>query len=132
MIAITGNVPTSLIGTDAFQEADIIGITRPITKHNYLVQDARDLPRIIDEAFQIATTGRPGPVLIDIPKDVALAELGPAAARLAEETQRPRIGDRSRTTRQPPSFPAKPRASWSASPRPSPKQSARCSTSAAA
>jgi len=73
MVAITGNVPTSLIGTDAFQEADIVGITRPITKHNYLVKNPRDLAWIIDEAFQIATTGRPGPVLIDIPKDVALA-----------------------------------------------------------
>lgn len=74
VVAITGNVPTSLIGTDAFQEADIVGITRPITKHNYLLQDARDLPRVIDEAFQIAASGRPGPVLIDIPKDVGLAE----------------------------------------------------------
>lgn len=73
MVAITGNVPTSLIGTDAFQEADIVGITRPITKHNYLVQDARDLARVIDEAFRIAASGRPGPVLIDIPKDVAQA-----------------------------------------------------------
>lgn len=72
MVAITGNVPTSLIGTDAFQEADIVGITRPITKHNYLVKNAHDLPDIIDEAFRIASTGRPGPVLIDIPKDVGL------------------------------------------------------------
>ncbi len=76
LVAITGNVPTALIGSDAFQEADIVGITRPVTKHNYLVQDARDLPRIIDEAFSIATTGRPGPVLIDIPKDIGLAMVG--------------------------------------------------------
>jgi len=75
IVAITGNVPTSLIGTDAFQEADIVGITRPITKHNYLVQDARDLSRIIDEAFRIAASGRPGPVLIDIPKDIGLTEV---------------------------------------------------------
>ena len=74
IVAITGNVPTSLIGTDAFQEADIVGITRPITKHNYLVKDPRELPDIVDEAFHIAQSGRPGPVLIDIPKDVSLAK----------------------------------------------------------
>lgn len=70
LVVITGNVPQHLIGTDAFQEADITGITLPITKHNYFVRDVRDLPRIVKEAFHIATTGRPGPVLIDIPKDV--------------------------------------------------------------
>lgn len=71
LVCITGNVATTAIGTDAFQEADITGITMPITKHSYLVRDTRDLPRIVKEAFHIATTGRPGPVLIDIPKDVA-------------------------------------------------------------
>ena len=71
LVVITGQVPTSLIGTDAFQEADITGITMPITKHSYLVQRAEDLPRIFKEAFYIARTGRPGPVLIDIPKDVS-------------------------------------------------------------
>lgn len=70
IIAITGQVPRSLIGYDAFQEANITGITLPITKHNYLVQDTKDIPRIFKEAFYIARTGRPGPVLIDIPKDV--------------------------------------------------------------
>ena len=70
MVAITGQVPRSMIGTDAFQEIDITGITSPITKHNYLVQKVEDLPRIIAEAFYIASTGRPGPVLIDIPRDV--------------------------------------------------------------
>jgi acetolactate synthase-1/2/3 large subunit len=70
VVAITGQVPTHLIGTDAFQEADVTGITRPCTKHNYLVKNVNDLPRIIHEAFHIAQTGRPGPVLIDIPKDV--------------------------------------------------------------
>jgi acetolactate synthase-1/2/3 large subunit len=70
IVAITGQVPSSAIGTDAFQEADICGITLPITKHNYLVQDARDIPRTIAEAFHIASTGRPGPVLVDIPKDI--------------------------------------------------------------
>ncbi len=74
LICITGNVPQHLIGTDAFQEADIKGITMPITKHSYLVTDVNDLPRIIKEAFHIATTGRPGPVLIDIPKDVSNAK----------------------------------------------------------
>jgi acetolactate synthase-1/2/3 large subunit len=69
IVAITGQVPRSLIGNDAFQEANITGITLPITKHNYLVQDTNDIPRIFKEAFYIARTGRPGPVLIDIPKD---------------------------------------------------------------
>jgi acetolactate synthase-1/2/3 large subunit len=73
MVIITGQVPTPLIGNDAFQEADIVGITRSITKHNYLVQDIKDLARIIKQAFFIARTGRPGPVLIDLPKDVQVA-----------------------------------------------------------
>jgi acetolactate synthase I/II/III large subunit len=71
MVAITGQVATPLIGTDGFQEADITGITAPITKHNYLVKDIRDLPEIIKEAFHIASTGRPGPVLVDIPVDIS-------------------------------------------------------------
>ncbi|MDK2891791.1 acetolactate synthase large subunit [Methanohalophilus sp.] len=75
MVAFTGQVPRSLLGNDAFQEADITGITMPITKHNYLVQNANDLPRIIKEAFHIASTGRPGPVLIDLPKDVTTDEI---------------------------------------------------------
>ncbi len=70
IVVFTGQVPTKLIGNDAFQEADIVGITRPCTKHNYLVKDVKDLARVIREAFYIATTGRPGPVLIDLPKDV--------------------------------------------------------------
>ncbi|MCM3715065.1 acetolactate synthase large subunit [Alkalihalobacillus oceani] len=73
LVVITGQVATSVIGTDAFQEADMIGITMPITKHNYQVRSIEELPRIIKEAFHIATTGRPGPVLIDLPKDVSLA-----------------------------------------------------------
>ncbi|AOZ92100.1 biosynthetic-type acetolactate synthase large subunit [Paenibacillus crassostreae] len=73
LVVITGNVATTLIGTDAFQEADITGITLPITKHSYLVRDVKDLPRVIHEAFHIANTGRKGPVLIDIPKDVSAA-----------------------------------------------------------
>jgi acetolactate synthase-1/2/3 large subunit len=75
MVAFTGQVPTALLGNDAFQEANITGITMPITKHNYLVQDANDLPRIIKEAFHIASTGRPGPVLVDIPKDITTTEI---------------------------------------------------------
>ena len=70
LVVITGQVPTPLIGNDAFQEADMCGITRPCTKHNFLVQNIRDLARIIKEAFYIARTGRPGPVLIDLPKDI--------------------------------------------------------------
>ena len=73
IVAFTGQVPRSMIGTDAFQEIDITGITSPITKHNYLVQNVEDLARIIAEAFYIARTGRPGPVLIDIPRDVSQA-----------------------------------------------------------
>ena len=73
VVVFTGQVPTALIGNDAFQEADIVGITRPCTKHNYLVKNVRDLPRIIKEAFHIARSGRPGPVLIDLPKDVLVA-----------------------------------------------------------
>jgi acetolactate synthase-1/2/3 large subunit len=73
MVCFTGQVPVPLIGNDAFQEADIVGITRPCTKHNYLVKDVNDLERIIHQAFYIATSGRPGPVLVDIPKDVTLA-----------------------------------------------------------
>lgn len=74
MVAITGQVPVPMIGSDAFQEADITGITRPITKHNYLVKDTKDLARIVKEAFYIARTGRPGPVLIDLPKDITVAK----------------------------------------------------------
>jgi acetolactate synthase-1/2/3 large subunit len=70
MVAITGQVPTGAIGTDAFQECDTVGITRSVTKHNELVMSAQDLPKAIREAFHIATTGRPGPVLVDVPKDV--------------------------------------------------------------
>jgi len=71
MVIITGQVPTSEVGTDSFQEVDITGITIPITKHNYLVKDPRQLPLIVKRAFHIASTGRPGPVLIDLPEDVA-------------------------------------------------------------
>lgn len=74
LVCITGQVPTHLIGNDAFQEADTVGITRPCTKHNYLVKRIEDLPRVLHEAFHIASSGRPGPVVIDIPKDVQFAK----------------------------------------------------------
>lgn len=74
MVIISGNVPTHAIGEDAFQEADTVGITRPIVKHNFLVKDVKDLPMVLKKAFHIAQTGRPGPVLIDIPKDVSAAK----------------------------------------------------------
>src|SRR6195952_5726955 len=74
IVAITGQVPSAAIGTDAFQEADICGITMPITKHNILVKNVDDIPRTIAEAFHIALTGRPGPVLVDLPKDILQAQ----------------------------------------------------------
>lgn len=74
MVAITGQVPLALIGNDAFQEADVCGVTRSITKHNFLVKDVKELAQTIREAFHIARTGKPGPVLVDIPKDIQQAE----------------------------------------------------------
>ncbi len=74
LVCISGQVPTHLIGTDAFQECDTTGITRPCTKHNWLVKDIKDLSKVMHEAFKVATTGRPGPVLIDIPKDIQFAK----------------------------------------------------------
>ena len=71
LVVVSGQVATTAIGTDAFQESDITGITMGITKHNWLITDVRDIPRVVAEAFHVATTGRPGPVLIDIPKDIA-------------------------------------------------------------
>ncbi|HET6352638.1 MAG TPA: thiamine pyrophosphate-binding protein, partial [Coriobacteriia bacterium] len=75
IVVLTAQVSTAVIGTDAFQEIDITGITIPVTKHNYLLKDVRELPEVMKEAFHIAGTGRPGPVLIDIPIDVSKAEL---------------------------------------------------------
>jgi acetolactate synthase-1/2/3 large subunit len=84
LVVITGQVPTHLIGTDAFQECDTVGITRSCTKHNYLVKDVAELPHVLHEAFQIAARGRPGPVVVDVPKDVQFASapyFGPGEAR---------------------------------------------------
>src|SRR5690606_11904105 len=77
LVAISGQVPSRAIGSDAFQETPIVEVCRGITKHHYLVTDVHDLPRIVKEAFYIASTGRPGPVLIDVPKDVQLATCVP-------------------------------------------------------
>ena len=74
IVCLTGQVPTHLIGNDAFQEADTTGITRPATKHNYLVKNADDLARVVHEAFYVARTGRPGPVVIDLPKDIVIGK----------------------------------------------------------
>ena len=96
LVAITGQVPTHLIGSDAFQECDTVGITRSATKHNVLVRDVRDLARAIHEAFHIATSGRPGPVLIDIPKDVQFAPgpyQPPGEVRFAHSYAPRRAGD---------------------------------------
>lgn len=73
LVCISGQVPTHLIGNDAFQECDTVGITRPCTKHNWLVRDVNDLAKVLHEAFYVATSGRPGPVLVDVPKDVQFA-----------------------------------------------------------
>jgi len=90
MVVITGQVPSSMIGNDAFQEADVTGITRPITKHNYLVKDVDDLPGVLKEAFYVAASGRPGPVLVDIPKDIQKkACTTPYPASISMPTYRP-------------------------------------------
>ena len=75
MVVLTGQVPTHAIGMDAFQECDTVGITRPIVKHNFLVKDARDIADVMKKAFHIARSGRPGPVLVDLPFDVQMAEI---------------------------------------------------------
>jgi acetolactate synthase-1/2/3 large subunit len=92
IVCITGQVPTHLIGNDAFQECDTVGITRPCTKHNWLVKSVNDLPRVLHEAFHIARSGRPGPVVVDVPKDVQFAMgnyVGPS--NIAHKTYRPKL-----------------------------------------
>ena len=92
VVAITGQVKTNLIGNDAFQEADVTGITRPITKHNFLVKDVADLARTVKEAFYIASTGSPGPVVIDLPSDVTTAQLdGPIDKQMRLPGYRPNV-----------------------------------------
>ncbi len=100
MVCITGQVPTPLIGSDAFQECDTVGITRPCTKHNYLVKDVNDLARILHEAFYVAQNGRPGPVVVDIPKDVQFAKgtyIGPS--KVVHKTYRPQLKGNSQSIR---------------------------------
>src|SRR5687768_1472198 len=90
VVCLTGQVPTHMIGNDAFQEADTTGITRPCTKHNYLIKSVTDLARVVHEAFYVARSGRPGPVVVDLPKDVLFAT-GPYTPpeRVAHKTYRP-------------------------------------------
>src|SRR5690554_5538156 len=96
MVCLTGQVPTHLIGNDAFQECDTVGITRPCTKHNWLVRDVNDLARVLHEAFYVARSGRPGPVVVDIPKDVQLSlapYIGPE--NIQHKTYQPKLkGDK--------------------------------------
>ncbi|MGE0651038.1 MAG: acetolactate synthase 3 large subunit [Alphaproteobacteria bacterium] len=102
LVCLTGQVPTHLIGNDAFQEADTTGITRPCTKHNYLVKDIGDLARVLREAFYVARSGRPGPVVVDLPKDIlqGLAEHAPAPKREAHKSYRPQTrGDQDAINR---------------------------------
>ncbi|MEA2934935.1 MAG: acetolactate synthase large subunit [Variibacter sp.] len=98
LVCITGQVPTHLIGNDAFQECDTVGITRPCTKHNYLVKTVEDLPRVLHEAFYVAANGRPGPVVVDIPKDIQFAiGMYSGPRNVAHKTYKPRVeGDRDK------------------------------------
>ncbi len=92
IVCITGQVPTHLIGNDAFQECDTVGITRPCTKHNYLVKNIEDLPRVLHEAFYVAANGRPGPVVVDIPKDIQFAKgMYERPKNVEHKTYRPKL-----------------------------------------
>ena len=92
LVCITGQVPTHLIGSDAFQECDTVGITRPCTKHNWLVKRIEDLPRILHEAFYVATSGRPGPVVVDVPKDIQFATgIYDPPTHIAHKSYRPKV-----------------------------------------
>ncbi|WP_265518077.1 acetolactate synthase 3 large subunit [Nitratireductor luteus] len=101
LVCITGQVPTSLIGSDAFQECDTVGITRPCTKHNWLVRDVNELARVLHEAFHVAQTGRPGPVVVDIPKDVQFAKGAYTSPQMVPRTSyHPRVqGDQEQIKR---------------------------------
>ena len=120
MVAITGQVGAAAIGTDAFQEADIRGITMPITKHNFLVTDPDEIPRVVAEAFHIASTGRPGPVLVDVAKSALQAH------------DHVRLADRAQPARLPPGDPAALQADPRGDPADRSSRGARCCTSAAA
>ena len=99
IVCLTGQVPTHLIGNDAFQEADTTGITRPCTKHNYLVKAVADLPRTVHEAFYVARSGRPGPVVIDLPKDVLMNKHDYVAPHQAGRAQELQAADQARSRR---------------------------------
>jgi len=99
MVAITGQVATAAIGNDAFQEADVVGVTRPVTKHNVLVKSVEDLPRILREAYHVARTGRPGPVLVDLPKDVQVKTASGSNGEMNLPGYRPRVKGNSRQIR---------------------------------
>ena len=100
IVCLTGQVPTHLIGNDAFQEADTTGITRPCTKHNYLVKAVDDLPRIVHEAFYVARRGRPGPVVIDLPKDILMDKHDYVAPTKPVEHQSYQPADQARCRRR--------------------------------
>jgi len=93
MVAITGQVPTEVLGTDAFQEVDVLGMSLPLVKHSFLVRRASDLAAVVSEAFRLAKSGRPGPVLIDVPKDVCLADVQAATPEIAGQPDRTRLDD---------------------------------------
>ena len=100
VVCLTGQVPTHLIGNDAFQEADTTGITRPATKHNYLVKRPEDLARVVHEAFYVARSGRPGPVVIDLPKDIVIGKAPYTEPPPAHPSYRPRPSRTRRRSRQ--------------------------------
>ena len=118
IVCLTGQVPTHMIGNDAFQEADTVGITRPCTKHNYLVKDGRDVARVIHEAFHVARSGRPGPVVVDLPKNIMMGK-APYLAKdeVRHRTYNPSASPILRASSRRPSF-------W-------PRPSGPCSMSAA-
>ena len=123
LVVVSGQVATGSIGTDAFQECDITGVTMGITKHNWLIKDVDDIPRVVAAAFHVATTGRPGPVLIDLPKDISNATDGVVLAV---------VGRRARPARLPPGDVRRPRARRPGGRADRAGRTARCSTSAAA
>jgi acetolactate synthase-1/2/3 large subunit len=110
MVVITGQVATTAIGTDAFQEVAITGVTMDITKHNWLITDVNDIPRVVAEAFHVATTGRPGPVVVDFPKDIANQMMDWYWPSSLDELDLP--GYHPQTTGDPPKSAGRPSSSW--------------------